>query len=173
MRSNKKGMEMAVAWVLLLGFSVTLAVVVSMWAVDHARKSTESTIKFVEGEQVCEQVQIYAVFTPYSPGGDQVDDTKKCTNITIVNNGYFTVNELVLRGINKITKQSIPNKIITDTAFVPLKPKEQKIGETTLWNGVPQNVPANTEGATVELIPVLKDEKGKTACSDRLVRIEC
>ncbi len=170
MRSNKKGMEMAVAWVLLLGFSVTLAVLVSTWAVQHARKSTEGTIKFVEDEQKCEQVQIYAVFTAY---GDPVDDTKKCTNITIVNNGYFTVNEMVLRGTNKITKQQIPNQVIKDAMFVPLKPNEQKIGDTTLWDGVPQNVPAGTEGASIELVPVLKDETGKIACSDRLARIEC
>ncbi|MFH1332085.1 MAG: hypothetical protein ABIH63_02255 [archaeon] len=152
---DRKGMQTVVAWVLLLGFSITLGTFVFIWATKSSEEMTESTLKFVEGGLQCDQVQIYAVFDPQ-------DINNPCGYINITNRGYLTMEQIMVRGVNKATEQPIPNQKIN----MPLRPKEKFEGSTATW-GLPQT------NAEVELIPIIKDKTDMIACVDRIIRIEC
>ncbi len=91
MIKNRRGIETVVAWVLLLGFSVTLGIFVFMWATKSTEKMTESTLEFVAGGLECEQVQIYAVFDPRNP-------SDLCGYVNITNRGYLNITQIMTRG---------------------------------------------------------------------------
>jgi hypothetical protein len=154
---NKKGMDTVVAWVLLLGFSIMLGVFVFTWATKNTEKLTESTISFVEGGQQCEQVQIYAVFSE-----DPNDATNKCY-LNITNKGYFTIDEIIIRGTTS-GGTSIPKQEIKTAPFVPLKPKEMIDGNIV---GLPKT------GLSLDIIPAVKDKNKIIACPEKVVRLEC
>jgi hypothetical protein len=160
---QRKGMETVVAWVLLLGFSITLGVFVFMWATKSTTSMTESTIKSIEGGMQCDNVQLYAVFNEDPPGSGDF-----CKNITITNNGYFTVSQIIVRGTT--ATKTIPKQDITDVNFVPLKPRGQINGWTVGWDW---GGTRPTTGATLELIPVIIEKDSKITCPDKLIRIQC
>lgn len=56
--SNKKGIESLIAWVLLIGFSVGLAVFVTRWSLQQAQKSTSGVEEMVMGDIQCSDVAI-------------------------------------------------------------------------------------------------------------------
>ncbi|MFH1210469.1 MAG: hypothetical protein V1645_01000 [archaeon] len=149
-------METVVAWVLLLGFSITLGVFVFMWATKSTTDFTESTVGFVEGGMQCEQVQIYAVFSE-----DPNDPTNKCY-LNITNNGYFTIDEIIIRGTAGTT--SIPKQEIKTPPFVPLKPKERIDGNIL---GLPKT------GLTLDIIPAVKDKNKIIACPEKMITVQC
>ncbi len=159
MKKKKRGMETVVAWVLLLGFSITLGTFVFMWATRSSEEMTESTTKFVEGGMQCEQVQMYAVFTedPDNPGGPP------CGYISITNRGYLTIEKIKIRGINKNTQKPLTNQ---ETYVEPLSPKEKYEGLTATW-GLPAS------NAEVELIPIVREGNNMIGCTDRMTRVEC
>ena len=157
-------METVVAWVLLLGFSITLGVFVFMWATKTTTSMTESTIKSIEGGMQCDNVQLYAVFNEDPPESEDF-----CRNITITNNGYFTVDQIIIRGTT--ATGTIPKQDITDINFVPLKPRGQINGLTDAWNWGRGTRPMT--GATIELIPVIIEKDSKISCPDKLIRVQC
>ena len=55
---NRKGAGAIVAWVLLLGFSIGLAVTISMWATRQTEEMSERSTRFVEGGMQCDNVMI-------------------------------------------------------------------------------------------------------------------
>lgn len=54
----KKGVSSLIAWVLLIGFAVTLAVFVSRWSLQQAQKSTSGVEDMVMGDIQCSDVAI-------------------------------------------------------------------------------------------------------------------
>ncbi len=55
---GKRGVSSLIAWVLLIGFAVTLAVFVSRWSLQQAQKSTEGVESMIEGDILCSEVNI-------------------------------------------------------------------------------------------------------------------
>lgn len=158
---ERKGIETIVAWVLLLGFSVTLGVMVMMWATKTTEKMTEKTLSYMEGSLQCGDVQIYAVFSqPTGPPG-----TTQCGYMNITNRGYITIDEIAVRGINKGNKATFSTKL-TSAPWAPLQPKTEARGTTSGW-GIPNN------NAEVDLIPVVYIDSKKYGCTEKLVRLTC
>lgn len=161
---RKKGIETVVAWVLILGFSITLGTFVFMWATRSTQKMTESTLSYVEGGMQCEQVQIDALFSDYA------GSSSKCMNVTITNRGYLTIEQVIVRGVKtsgeSIAKQTI-DKNTNTIPGIPLLPKR-------VTNGViPSSWNFPDSGATIDFIPVVKDKNTLISCSDKLKTVKC
>lgn len=73
----KKGVEALIAWVLLIGFAVTLGVFVSRWSLQQAQKSTEGTTQMIEEDIQCSDVAI----SGYCEG----------TNVKVKNRGTLNI----------------------------------------------------------------------------------
>ena len=55
---DKKAQAAYVAYVLLIGLSVTLAVLVGRWSIEQAQKSSENVLRRSLIEDKCEQIAI-------------------------------------------------------------------------------------------------------------------
>ena len=80
----KKAVSSLIAWVLLIGFAVTLGVFVSRWSLQQAQKSTTGIEEMVMGDIQCSDVAI---------SGYCVDNKVK-----IKNRGTLTIAYLVKAG---------------------------------------------------------------------------
>lgn len=163
MMKNKKGMETVVAWVLLLGFSIALGTFVFVWATKGAEKMTQSTLEYVQGGMQCEQVQIDAYFSPDESG-------KPCKNLTIINKGYLTLEQVMLRGIkggSTTLNMQVFDKTIADCPGMPLLPRQELKCGREWWQGL------ETGGAKIDLIPVVKDKKSLITCPDKAKTLDC
>ncbi|MEM4245400.1 MAG: hypothetical protein QW404_01350 [Candidatus Nanoarchaeia archaeon] len=152
---HKKGMETVVAWVLILGFTITLGTLVFVWATRSTEKMTEQTLKSIEGGMQCEQVQIDANLSG-------IDDN--CGHVDIRNKGYFTVVQIIIRGTKgdgtPITKQ------VVDLSSLPIKPKEEVTNMITSQWGI-------NAGAKIDLIPVIREKNTLISCPERLRTVTC
>ena len=83
---DKKGAEAIVAWVLLVGLSITLGVIVMQWSKEQAEKQAKDIVREVEGDIKCVDVSINAYFTDAN-----------CDEIFITNKGYFKILSIKIR----------------------------------------------------------------------------
>lgn len=72
----KKGQGNVIAWVLLVGFAISLAVLVGRWSIQQAQSSTEGIVDMSEADIRCESVAISAVCTG-SDGNYKLDVSNK------------------------------------------------------------------------------------------------
>lgn len=151
---RNKGVEGVLAWVLLLGFSVTIGVMVFMWATKMSGRISENTVNYVEGDMSCEQVQIYSEFTR--------DNNGICKNIKTMNKGYLNITQIMIRGMEKQTGKVIKPQTID---FKPaMKPKEDVTSLLT------DAINPNSE---VDVIPVTSSNNRMILCTVRKVSLEC
>lgn len=150
---RNKGVEGVVAWVLLLGFSVTIGVMVFMWATKTSGRLSENTVNYVEGDMSCEQVQIYSEFAR--------DNNGICKTIKTMNKGYLNITQIMIRGVEQNGKAIKPQTI----EFKPaLKPKEEVISPLT------DAINPNSE---VDVIPVTASNNRMILCTVRKMSLEC
>ena len=99
---TKKGVSVVISWVLLVGLSVALAVMVTTWSKQHAQDTTDFIIKDVEGDLKCSDVAMKAfIITP------------PCTNINVSNAGYHTIQKVSLRhqfGTEEVDTELVPQQ---------------------------------------------------------------
>ena len=88
MRFNKKAQGEFVAYVLLIGLAVTLAVIVGRWSIEQAQKSSESVANQGEIEEKCTGIALSG-FVDCSTGNPKAK---------ITNRGAFTINKLKIQG---------------------------------------------------------------------------
>ena len=93
----KRGASQIIAAILLIGFAVTVAMLVMNWATKHAEETTESIIGDVEGGINCEKVRINVL---------SVDET--CSKIRISNNGYLKIEQVLIRSLGENQIEVIP-----------------------------------------------------------------
>lgn len=108
---TKKGMSEIIAWILLLGFSISLAVLIFNWTRTHTQELTESTVSFVEGKLECQEIAINVVTN---------DD---CSTITITNKGKLTIDQLAIRTF----RQNYENTLMETTKLAPKQSKQLNI----------------------------------------------
>lgn len=82
---DKRGLSAIIAWVLLVGLSVGLGIIVTTWAKQQASKTVEGTIQNIEGDLRCAEVSFKAFVMP--PPCD----------INISNTGYYTIVNVSVR----------------------------------------------------------------------------
>lgn len=85
--SNKKGIESLIAWVLLIGFSVGLAVFVTRWSLQQAQKSTSGVEEMVMGDIQCSDVAI----SGHCDGNNIIIKNKGTLNIIGYKKGSDTI----------------------------------------------------------------------------------
>ena len=108
---SKKGMSEIIAWILLLGFSISLAVIIFNWTRTHTEELTESTVSFVEGKLECQEIAI------------NVATNDDCSTITITNKGKLTIDQLAIRTF----RQDYENTLMETTKLAPKQSKQLNI----------------------------------------------
>ena len=111
LRETKKGMSEIIAWILLLGFSISLAVIIFNWTRTHTEELTKSTVSFVEGKLECQEIAI------------NVAANDDCSIITITNKGKLTIDQFAIRTF----RQDYENTLIEATQLSPKQSKQLNI----------------------------------------------
>ena len=140
---DKRGAETIVAWVLLVGLSITLGIIVSQWMKEQAEKQSEDIVKEVEGDIKCVDVSLNAYFSDSS-----------CSTLEISNRGYFKILALKIRS----------DYGTGDPQEINLNPQQTQ----TLNIGY-----SVYNGSRIDLIPIIKVGKERLACVDKKISIEC
>jgi|TARA_B100001971_G_C18247138_1_gene575153 hypothetical protein len=109
-RKNKKGIGPIIAWILLLGFSISLAVMIFNWTRTQTEDLTESTINYVEGKLECQEVSINVV------------TNVECTEITINNRGKLNIEQFAIRVFREDEKTLISEDLLAPKASTTLPP---------------------------------------------------
>lgn len=95
----KKGASELVAWVLIIGFSLALGVLVTQWLKDQATISADIVTKDIEKDLRCNDVSINAFFSA------------QCTEIDVTNRGYHKVVAIKVRnpyGVQELETNLLP-----------------------------------------------------------------
>lgn len=149
----KKGQGAIIAWVLLIGLSVSLAVVVSTWTRQQAEQTSETIVSQTEIDLRCASVSFNAAPTCESP----------YDSIKIVNRGDFTIHKFVAQ------IQSKDGKLISNTINLfeggrePIKPGETQTLRT-------QN---SFQDSEIGLVPFIKVDEQLAGCSSRKLTVKC
>jgi len=82
---TKQGVSLIISWVLLIGFAVTLGIIVSQWMQEQAEHTATTVIDEKAREMTCRDVALNAFLSP------------SCDTINISNKGLFTIHEINIR----------------------------------------------------------------------------
>jgi len=161
---GKKGVHMAVAWVLLLGFTIALATTVFLWTTKQTESYTDSTVRFVESGMQCENVKINAV---------KNEDPPTCSNISVSNTGYVSLSRVIVREI--CIGGDIKSKAPIE--FSPLlNPKTEGVDKSNYTQTI-KTFCSGGEGCPscdkLEVMPLVEINKELTACKNKAVIIQC
>ena len=102
---NKKAAGEIIAWVLLLGFAISLAIGVYSWSRTHTEELTESTVTFVEGKLECAEINI------------NVKKQPDCSSLNISNKGMFNIDKISIASLDG------SKSALIDANLIPLKSK--------------------------------------------------
>jgi len=143
-----KGQSNLLGWVLLIGFAVTLSVIVGGYIKNMASTSIEGVVENTENELACRDVSILAV---EKDDNHHICDTSTglITNLWIKNKGRRNIDKIRLQGC------STENRNNRD---IDLK-----------VNGLEKEINLNT-CTTITIIPFIE---GNVGCSDKKITIEC
>ena len=102
---NKRGASLVIAWVLLLGLSISLAIGVFSWSKLKTEALTDSSVTFVEGSLECNEVKL------------NVKKIGECASLDVYNRGKLAVEKI---GISSLDGSS--SKVV-DANLIPLQNK--------------------------------------------------
>jgi len=144
MKKNKRGISIAISWILLIGFAVTLALIVIVWMKAFAQDTTETVKESTEYEMQCSEISLTAT------------NISDCSNliIEITNKGYFTIHKI-----------KINSQIGTEEIDIPdsLKPTDTKTLNTNM----------NYSSMELGIVPVTKINNKYFVCPDREIKLKC
>ncbi len=121
MIKDKKGAGEIIAWILLLGFSISLAVLIFNWSRTQTEELTESTVSFVEGKLECQEIAINVV------------TNEDCTSITITNKGKLNIDQLAIRTF----RQEYENTLFEKNLLAPKQSKTLDILQSNKIEVIP------------------------------------
>ncbi|GEM_PF-1812328 len=147
---HKRGDGQLISWVLLVGFVVGLAAIVTMWVKDRAESTTQQQIDQAEQELRCAETAInVAMDCPTAPRDMQVTNT-----------GKFTIQKLKIRQLDQTTQQIVIEDVV------------QVIGPQT----PPQTVSLNTNIDPLQefdIIPIIIINEKEVVCATRKITYHC
>lgn len=150
---KKRGQGAIIAWVLLIGLSVSLAILVSTWTKKQAEETTETLVSQTEADLRCAAVSFNAkpeCSIPYD-------------SLKVVNRGDFTIHKFVVH-IKSKEGQLISNTInLFEKGREPIKPGETQTLRT-------QDSFMNSE---IELVPFIQVDGEYVGCTARTLKTEC
>ncbi|QQG38926.1 MAG: hypothetical protein HYS32_00465 [Candidatus Woesearchaeota archaeon] len=138
----KKGVSPLIAWVLIVGFTISLAVIVSNALKKQAESSTEKIEEFVEGGSTCNKITIQA--TPLN-----CDKGSGIAKFNLANKG--------LLGVDKIKARLFYADNTVGSATVSFKNLERLNPEKNIDIEVPFDVKSGESLVKVELVPIRED----------------
>lgn len=150
---TKKGQGAIIAWVLLIGLSVSLAVIVSTWTREQAEETTETLVSQTEADLRCASVSFNAkpeCSIPYD-------------SLKVVNRGDFTIHKFIVH-IKSNQGQLFSSTInLFEGGREPIKPGETQTLRT-------QDSFMNSE---IELVPFIQVDGQYVGCTARTLNTEC
>jgi len=87
----RKAIAPVISYVLLIGFAIVLAIIVSVWSKSFVQETTGESIETIEGDLLCREVRINA---NYNTG---------CTSINITNNGYIIIEKFAVNRLDPVS----------------------------------------------------------------------
>lgn len=139
----KKGVSVIISWVLLVGLTVAIGTMVSIWI----RTTTEKTV----------QEQIEQVDLKCDDIGFNVKNNSECVygsvSFAVNNRGSFTIHDFIIRVDGEVTRNGLntPDKL----NILPDQSQDLNIDITP--------------SSEIEFIPVVDNN----ACSSRRIRLKC
>lgn len=150
---KKRGQSAIIAWVLLIGLSVSLAIVVSTWTKKQAQETTETLVSQTEADLRCAAVSFNA----------KAECSIPYDSLKVVNRGDFTIHKFVIH-IKSKEGQLISNTInLFENGREPIKPGETQTLRT-------QDSFMNSE---IELVPFIQVDGEYVGCTARTLKTEC
>jgi FlaG/FlaF family flagellin (archaellin) len=143
----KKGVSPAISWILLIGLSITLAGIVTVWVRTTAEDTAERITQNVESDIRCSDVSI-----------NTYEESSNCSKINIQNKGLFSIHAIKVISLGNVEEVS------TSPQF-PLKP-----GDST---SIPLNIVTPLPGNKIGIIPVTKVDKDMLACMEKEISVSC
>ena len=140
---NKKGASEIISWVLLIGMTIALATIVSLWIRSTTEKDIKQITEPINEDLICNEVSF------------NVNLTNDCKNPKISNKGNFKIDDFIIR----INSQMIVNgnKNTWDELINP--------GQTKVLNSTLTAIP----GDEIEFIPIVRN----STCTLRGVKVTC
>lgn len=146
MRFNKKAITPAISWILLIGLTVTMAGVVTVWIKSTAGETSEKLVNNVDKDMRC----VDTSFNAYE------NNSVMCNNVIVHNRGFFSIHSIKVRNGNQVedyelTDPLIPQEIRAISLNISTLPQDNKIG----------------------LIPIINVQNEFLACMAKEISIEC
>ena len=110
----KKGVSPLIAWVLIIGLSIALAIVVGNFMKESAEETAESLIKDIEGGAVCNKLNINA--EPL-----ECNKASKKIKLALSNRGFLAIDKVRVRLF--YSDNTLGNEIV-NLNNVPLLPED-------------------------------------------------
>jgi len=121
----KKGVSPLIAWILIIGLTVSLALIVGTFLKESAEKTKESLIDYVEGGTTCDKITINA---------EPLECNKASRNVKlgIHNRGFLAINQIQVRifyADNTLGNEivSFNNNLLPDNIIETNVPIENKV----------------------------------------------
>ncbi len=147
---QKKGDSQLISWVLLVGFVIGLATMVTMWVKDRAEQTTQEEIDRTEQELRCAETAInVAIDCPTMP-----------RDVQVTNTGKFTIQKLKFRQLEQTTL-----RIVIDDVVQVIPPQAP-----------PQTVSLNTNIDPLQefdIIPIIIINEKEVVCVTRKITHTC
>jgi len=143
---NKKGLETWISWILLVGMTVAIGVVMYSWYISTT-ESTVKTIQYVYDRTECNSVAINM---------DACSQAQHL-NINITNKLYIAVDEIIFR--IHYTDLSV-DSVNSTTRIKPGQKEDFRIGFNS-----------SKSIQEVEAVPVIAADDFRVVCSSRLSRL--
>lgn len=140
---HKKAATEIISWVLLVGMTIALATIVSLWIRSTTEKDIKEITEPINEDMLCSEVSF------------NVNLTNDCKNPRISNRGNFRIDDFIIR----INSQMIVNgnKNSWDESI--------NLGQAKVLNSILTAIP----GDEIEFIPIVRN----STCTLRGVKVTC
>ena len=147
---GKRGVGSIVGWVLLLGFTISLATIVFMWTTKSTEDLSEKSVKFIEGGLQCDNVMINVAVDPAT------------CEVTVTNTRYLNIEKLNVRKLDPSSPESF---IYSDTV---LEPKSEGKDENKYRVTIPTGYCGD-----VAVLPIIKIKEDFVGCENKIITVSC
>ncbi|HLD15326.1 MAG TPA: archaellin/type IV pilin N-terminal domain-containing protein [Candidatus Nanoarchaeia archaeon] len=140
---NKRAASEIISWILLVGMTIALATIVSIWIKSTVEKDVKDIVDPINEDMLCNDISF------------NVNLTNDCSNPKISNKGSFTIDDFIIRINDEMIVNG--NRNIWDESIIP--------GQTKVLNSILDTIP----GDEIEFIPISRN----STCSSRSVKVIC
>ncbi len=152
--NNKKGASMAVAWVLLVGLSISLAILVGTWLTKMTKESGDELVSQGEKDQRCADTVLVASDYNCTVGGTSLSLPEG--ESIFKNSGKFNITKVKCNGVDRCLNS------VDCSDESPLGPGMESIALNNCLSD-----------AITDVIPFIDIEGEEVACAEKRVKLQC